>query len=84
MFQWDMETLTPKNGLEGKVEAISQFSSEYFKMATAPEYGAMLDALAESSEYEKLDEGMKVTVSRFRRDFKRNQPVSRRISRESW
>ena len=82
LFQWDMETLTPKNGLEGKVEAISQFSSEYFKMATAPEYGAMLDALAEPSEYEKLDEGMKVTVNRFRRDFKRNQRIPEDFQRE--
>ena len=68
---WDMQTQTPEKGYENKVNTLTYFSSQQFKMATAPEYGEMLKKLSEPEEFGQLDDGMKITVKRRLRDYEK-------------
>ncbi len=74
-FQWDMQTQTPKKGYDNKVEVMTYFSTEAFKMQTAEEYGQMLNALSQEPEYSKLDEGMRVTVTRRKKAFEEDKRI---------
>ena len=66
---WDMQTQMPEKGMEYKVDAIAFFSTENFKLQTAEEYGAMLEALSAPEEFQQLDEGMQITVKRRKKYF---------------
>lgn len=74
-LQWDMQTQTPKKGYDNKVEVMTYFSSEVFRMQTAEEYGQMLNALSEESVFEQLDEGMQVTVKRRKKSFEEDKRI---------
>ena len=71
LLYWDLQTGAPKAGTESKLNDIGFFSTESFRLSTADEYGALLKALAEPSEYEQLSDAMKVTVTRYLRDYER-------------
>lgn len=71
LLYWDLQTLTPKMGAESKMDAIGFFSTEAFRLSTAEEYGNLLKALSKPEEFDLLDTGMKVTVSRNLRDYER-------------
>lgn len=66
---WDMQTQTPDKGYGNKADTMTFFSSKRFEMATAEEYGKMLEELSSPEVFEKLDEGMKLTVKRRKRDY---------------
>lgn len=68
---WDMQTQTPDKGYENKVDTLTYFSSKQFEMVTAPEYGEMLEKLSQPEEFKKLDDGMKITVKRRKRDYEK-------------
>ena len=74
-LQWDMQTQTPKKGYDNKVEVMTYFSSEAFKMQTAEEYGQMLNVLSEAEVFNQLDEGMQVTVRRRRKSFEEDKRI---------
>ena len=74
-LQWDLQTQTPKKGYDNKVEVMTHFSTEAFKMQTAQEYGQMLNALSEADVFEKLDEGMRVTVKRRKKSFEEDKRI---------
>ncbi|MBQ9123788.1 MAG: carboxypeptidase M32, partial [Lachnospiraceae bacterium] len=74
-LQWDMQTQTPKKGYDNKVEVMTYFSSEVFRMQTAEEYEQMLNALSEESVFEQLDEGMQVTVKRRKKSFEEDKRI---------
>ncbi len=74
-LQWDMQTQTPQKGYDNKVEVMTYFSSEAFKMQTAEEYGQMLNALSEAEALEQLDEGMRVTVTRRKKSFEEDKRI---------
>lgn len=71
LLQWDLQTLTPKNGVESKLDAISHFSTESFRLSTSEEYGRMLRELAQPEQFSELDEAMQVTVKRGLQDYER-------------
>lgn len=68
-FYWDLQTQAPEKGYAYKVDAIAYFSTELFKLSTSEEYGRLLQKLAEPSEFELLDEGMKLTVKRRKKEY---------------
>lgn len=74
-LQWDMQTQTPKKGYGNKVEVMTYFSSEAFKMQTADEYGQMLNALSAEDILKQLDEGMRVTVTRRKKRFEEDKRI---------
>lgn len=71
LLYWDMQTGAPKAGTESKLNDIGFFSTESFRLSTADEYGVLLKELAAPSEYEQLSDAMKVTVTRYLRDYER-------------
>ena len=75
LFMWDMQTGAPKESVESKIDSIGYFSTEVFRLSNAPEYGEMLEELGKPENFEKLDQGMQVTVRRYLRDFERTQRV---------
>ncbi len=75
LFYWDLQTQTPPRGVESKLESIGFFSSESFRLSTAPEYGAMLEALSAPEQYNRLDIGMQTTVKRSLRNYRRQKRV---------
>ncbi len=81
-LQWDMQTQTPQKGYDNKVEVMTYFSSEAFKMQTAEEYGQMLHALSQEDEFEQLDEGMRVTVTRRRKSFEEDKRIPQEFYEE--
>lgn len=74
-LQWDLQTQTPKKGYEKKIEVMTHFSTEAFKMQIAEEYGQMLNALSEAEVFEQLDEGMQVTVKRRKKSFEEDKRI---------
>lgn len=77
LLQWDLQTAAPRKGLESKLEALSFFSTEAFRLRTSPEYGAMLKKLSQPEELNHLDTGMQTTVKRCYRDYIRSSRVPR-------
>ena len=75
LLTWDMQTGAPKDSIEHKIDAIGFFSTEIFRLTTADEYGNMLEELIKPENFEKLDEGMKLTVKRETKDFERFKRV---------
>ena len=74
-LQWDLQTQTPKKGFGYKVDAITYFSTEIFKMQTSKEYGELLEALSQPEESAQLDEAMRLTVIRRKKDFDENKRI---------
>lgn len=74
-LQWDMQTQTPQKGYDNKVEVMTHFSTEAFRMQTADEYGQMLNALSDEEELKQLDEGMRLTVLRRRKSFEEDKRI---------
>ncbi len=79
---WDMQTQTPDKGYEKKVDTVTYFSTKQFQMVTAPEYGEMLEKLSDPQEFEKLDDGMKITVKRRKRDYEKFIRIPREFHEE--
>lgn len=75
LLGWDMQTAAPKDGMESKIQSMGFFSTEAFRLSTAPEYGRMLEELSKPEIFSQLDQGMQVTVRRYSRDFQRFQRV---------
>lgn len=71
LLQWDLQTAAPKNGLDAKVELLSFFSQEAFRLSTADEFGALLEALSCPEVLDTLTQQMQVTVKRNLRDYTR-------------
>lgn len=74
-MSWDMYTQTPKKGFGYKIEAITYFSTELFKLSTSEELGKLYEELSRPEEYEALDEAMKLTVRRGKRDYDRDKKI---------
>lgn len=75
LLYWDMETAMPSKGFDGHSDAITYFSTEYFKRETSPELEALLDELLKPEEFDKLDETWKFNVKRLKRSFDENKNV---------
>lgn len=75
LLQWDLQTAAPRKGVESKLEALSFFSTEAFRLRTAPEYGDMLKELSRPEEWDQLDMGMQTTVKRYYRNYLRSSRV---------
>lgn len=74
-MDWDMHTQTPKKGYDYKIDAITYFSGERFRIATSEETGKLFEEMASPEEYEALDDVMKLTVRRGKRDYDRDKRV---------
>lgn len=72
---WDMQTQTPKKGYGYKIDAIAYFSGEKFRLATSEETGRLYEALSAQEEYAALNDAMKLTVRRGKRDYDRDKRV---------
>lgn len=72
---WDMQTATPKKGYGYKVDAVTYFSTEAFKLETSEEYGKLLEAMASPEEYDRLDDAMKLTVRRKKKSYDENRRI---------
>lgn len=75
LLEWDLQTAAPEGGEQGLMDAISYVSTEQFRLLTDQSYGKLLEELAQPEEYEQLDEGLKVTVDRYRKDYEENQRI---------
>ena len=70
LLHWDLTTHAPELGKAHTTETLAYFSTKLFSLSTSPEYGEMLERLAEPDEYDLLDEAMKVTVNRFLKEYR--------------
>lgn len=75
LLYWDMDTNMPEKGFEKNSAASAFFSTEAFKMGTAPELRQMLDELKQPAEYEQLDSNEKFIVDRMLIEFERDERV---------
>ncbi len=93
-LSWDFYTQTPKKGVGYKIDAITYFSGEVFKMQTSEELGELYEQLSQPEEFDALDDAMKLTVKRGKREYERNKRVpadfyqelvkESRISEKAW
>lgn len=72
---WDMYTQTPKKGYGYKIDAITYFSTEAFKLGTSDELGRLYEKMSEPEEYNALSEAMKLTVRRGRKEYEKKKMV---------
>ncbi|MBQ3105572.1 MAG: carboxypeptidase M32 [Lachnospiraceae bacterium] len=75
MLYWDLQTATPKKGVECKTEAIGFFSTESFKLSTGEAYGKLLEALSRPEEFDLLTRGIQVTVTREKEEYTRYKRI---------
>lgn len=75
LLNWDMETCTPKLGLDSQADAIGYFSTEAFRLATSEKMQKLLAELSEKQEYDKLDDTWKFIVKRMKRDLDRDKKI---------
>lgn len=75
LINWDMETTTPKLGLESNVEALTFFSTKGFEMSVSEKLGAMLQELSDEKEYSNLDDTWKFVVGKMKKDFDRDKRI---------
>lgn len=71
LLYWDLKTMAPSKGVEQKIEALSFFSTESFRLNTAPEYGEMLTTLSLPENFAQLSPAMQVTVKRYLKAYRR-------------
>lgn len=74
-LQWDLHTSAPRNSLDSKTQALTFFSTESFRLSTAPEFGSLLETLSQPAVFDTLDAAMQVTVKRSQRDYLRFKRV---------
>ena len=74
-LSWDLHTQTPNKGYSYKIDAITYFSSESFKLSTSKEVGDMLEKLSTPEEFNELDEAMQLTVKRNKREYEREKRI---------
>ncbi len=94
LIEWDLQTATPEKGVHAKTEALSHFSTEHFRMTTSKEYGQMLETLSQPEAFDTLDDVMKLTVKRYKRDYEKQQRIpesfysefvkTRALSQKAW
>lgn len=75
LLYWDMKTKAPKLGWAAHIDALTEFSSRRFAMATSEELGRMLDALTKPEEWESLNAAWRFIVKRMKRDFDRDRRI---------
>lgn len=75
ILSWDLRTAAPKDSVESKMQAISYFATELFRMNTSQEYTDLLERLAEPEEFAALDPAMQITVKRYLKKKEENQRV---------
>ena len=71
LLRWDLSTASPKKGKDCKVEAIGFFSSESFRLKTAPEYGNLLKTLSAPEQFSQLEPATQVTIQRCYKNYLR-------------
>ena len=52
LLYWDLHTAAPRKSVESKLDAIGFFSTENFRLSTAPEYGQMLEQLSQPDVFD--------------------------------
>lgn len=72
---WDMHTQTPKKGISYKIDAVTYFSTEAFLLSTSDEIGALYQKLSEPEEFDALEEAVKLTVIRGKKDYERGKKI---------
>lgn len=82
LLYWDMRTNMPKMGFEGHVNALTYFSTEQFVMGTSEELSNMLDILATPEEFEQLDDVMKFTVTKMKRELDKERKIPKEFFEE--
>lgn len=75
LLYWDMETGTPKRGMEAHIDALTYFSTEGFALSTSDELAELLDKLSAPEEYDALSDTMKFVVKRMKRDMDKNRRI---------
>lgn len=75
ILSWDLRTTAPKDSVESKMQAISYFTSELFRMTTCEEYTKLLEDLAAPEEFAQLSPAMQLTVTRFLKKKDENKRI---------
>ena len=69
IIEWDMETKMPPKGIHLRSEQLALLSGMQHKMETAPEIGALLDAIEKHKDYDTLDTVQKRNVYLIRKNY---------------
>lgn len=73
LLYWDMKAGMPKEGFAGHSDALTYFSTEQFRLATAPELKDYLEKLSQPEEFEALDDNWRFIVRRMKRELERDE-----------
>ena len=74
-LSWDMYTQTPKKGYDYKVDAITYFSTEAFRLSTSDEVAELYEKMSQPEEYDALSDALKLTVKRGKKEFERSKRI---------
>lgn len=69
LMYWDMVTTMPQEGFQMNSDATTFFSTEGFKLGTAPELAALIDELLVPETFDTLSADEKFIVKRMKKDF---------------
>lgn len=75
VLNWDMETTTPKMGMDTLVETIGVMSTKAFEMRVSEKMEQLVEAVLEPEEFNKLDEYMQSVVREIKRNLDENKNI---------
>lgn len=75
LLSWDLETETPKRGVDTVVASLTALSTKHFELSVSEQMETLVYALNEPEEYEKLDEIWQKSVRRMKKDFEENKRI---------
>ena len=82
LMQWDMETMMPPRAINLRSEQLALLSGIQHKMETAPEIGALLEAIEHHKDYDKLDMVQKRNVYLIRKNYDEQTKLPEELVKE--
>lgn len=82
LIAWDLRTGAPKKGVERRAKVIGTLSGELFSMQTSDEMAGYLDALQEADGQTPLDDVLRRSVEKARKEFDKYRKIPKDMYRE--
>jgi len=82
IMEWDMETKMPPKGIHLRSEQLALLSGMQHKMETAPEIGALLNAIENHKDHDTLDTVQKRNVYLIRRTMMNRRSFPKHSSKK--
>lgn len=76
LMEWDLQTQTPKTGVDGLVDTLGTMSEQAYTLKTSKEMGDLLEELTKSEIFDSLNEEEQIVVKKSKEDYELNKLIT--------